>query len=126
MKTEICHQQEKSVAHPATGKHLLLTLRGCDLSVLNEDEQLRTLVKSAALATRATVLQLVSQRFEPNGITVIAVLAESHATLHTYPEEGVVFWDCFTCGETCDPELSTAVLLAKLRPTNVEANLVAR
>ena len=55
-------------------------------------------MRRAAAATGATVLQVICQRFAPQGVTALALLAESHASLHTYPEAGLAFWDCFTCG----------------------------
>jgi S-adenosylmethionine/arginine decarboxylase-like enzyme len=59
-------------------------------------------------------------------VTTLAVLAESHASLHTYPENKLVFWDCFTCGTTCDPELSVAVLVELLHATVISKQVVSR
>ena len=50
----------------------------------------------------ATLCEVMSHRFAPQGVTVLAMLAESHASVHTYPELGTVFVDVFTCGETAD------------------------
>jgi S-adenosylmethionine decarboxylase len=71
-------------------------------------------------------LQLASQKFSPQGVTAIAVLAESHASLHTYPESAVVFWDCFTCGDSCEPALSVPVLIEALKPLSVDQQIVSR
>ena len=114
------------VVHEATGTHLLLTLRGCAADILNDEVALSQLARAAAEATGATVLQICAHRFSPQGVTALAVLAESHASLHTYPESNVVFWDCFTCGTTCDPELSVQVLVEALRPASVAKQLVIR
>jgi S-adenosylmethionine decarboxylase proenzyme len=114
------------IVYEANGSHLLVTLRDCALEILNDEVALRELTRAAAEATRATVLQTCSHRFSPQGITVVVVLAESHASLHTYPESGVVFWDCFTCGSTCDPELSVAVLVDALKPTSLGKQVVFR
>src|ERR1700676_1848643 len=93
--------ESEKVVYEARGLHLLVTLRGCSPQMLNDEDRLRQVTHAAAEATGATVLQVCSHRFSPQGITVVVVLAESHASLHTYPESGVVFWDCFTCGSTC-------------------------
>lgn len=111
---------------PARGKHLLVTLSGCDANLLNDAEKLLELTREAATSTGATVLNLVSHAFSPQGVTALALLAESHASLHTYPEAGVVFWDCFTCGDTCDPNLSIAVLKRTLSPTSVQVEMIHR
>jgi S-adenosylmethionine decarboxylase len=112
--------------HEAVGTHLLLTLKGCAPEILNDAEVLKQLTEAAARATGATVLQLCSQQFSPQGVTTIAILAESHASLHTYPETTTVFWDCFTCGSKCNPERSIAVLTGVLRPEVVSRHLVER
>ena len=112
--------------HPTRGRHLLLTLEGCAADLLDDEQALAALVRRAALATGATVLQLISQRFAPQGVTALALLAESHASLHTYPERGVAFWDCFTCGDSCDPERSVPLLVLALAPTHARHEVVVR
>jgi S-adenosylmethionine decarboxylase len=114
------------VVYEARGTHLLLTLSRCAVENLNDESYLRDLTERAATATGATVLQLASQRFSPQGVTAVAVLAESHASLHTYPESAVVFWDCFTCGDTCIPSRSVEVLVEALKPEQVNQQTVAR
>lgn len=112
--------------HVAIGQHLLVTLNDCDIDILNDIDALRDLTMRAAVATGATVLNLCAQKFEPQGVTVVAVLAESHASLHTYPEVRKVFWDCFTCGSTCDPSKSIEVLSAALKTKNISARILER
>ena len=116
----------ESLIHEAKGIHLLLTLRECSADLLNDQTKLRELACAAAQATGATVLETFSHAFDPQGVTVIVVLAESHASLHTYPESGVVFWDCFTCGTKCQPELSVDVLVAALKPGSTDKQLIHR
>jgi S-adenosylmethionine decarboxylase proenzyme len=112
--------------YEASGTHLLLTLRNCAGAVIHDAEALKELAFAAATATGATVLEIVAHRFQPQGTTVVVVLAESHASLHTYPESDTVFWDCFTCGSSCQPELSEAVLTRALMPAAVNKKVVAR
>ncbi len=117
---------ENTEIHEACGIHLLITLRDCAAEILNDQSALGELVRAAASATGATVLDTHVYQFAPQGVTALAVLAESHASLHTYPESGVVFWDCFTCGTTCNPELSVPVLLEALHPSAINKQLVLR
>jgi S-adenosylmethionine decarboxylase len=119
-------ENKEELVYEATGVHLLLTLKGCSSELLNDPEKLGALAKLAAEASRATVLQICVQQFSPQGVTVAAVLAESHASLHTYPEWGTIFWDCFTCGTTCDPELGVPVLVNALKATSISKQLVQR
>jgi S-adenosylmethionine decarboxylase len=111
--------------HAPRGKHLLLTLAGCHLGLLDELQGLESLVRHAALATGSTVLSIQSHRFQPHGVTVLALLAESHLSLHSYPETGAVFVDCFTCGD-CDPCRCIPVLVEALRPLEIREDLIER
>lgn len=113
-------------AYEAAGTHLLLTLKECSSPVIHDAEKLKSLAFAAATATGATVLEIVAHRFQPQGTTVVVVLAESHASLHTYPESNTVFWDCFTCGSSCKPELSEQVLAEALLPESINKQLVKR
>jgi len=113
-------------AYPPHGRHLLLTLTGCPSPALDDLPALEELVQRAATATGATVLRIISQHFAPQGVTVLALLAESHASLHTYPDHGVAFWDCFTCGAACDPTASTAILRDALHSTALTHELIER
>lgn len=118
---------EPALVHEASGTHLLLTLTGCkNVALIESVDALKDLVRKAALSTGATIMQVVAQTFEPQGITVVAVLSESHASLHTYPESGVVFWDCFTCGTRCKPELSVDILKDALQAGHVNVQSVQR
>ncbi len=125
MLTESLDNQEE-VIHEASGRHLLLTLKNCSPDILNDESKLRELTRLAAESTGAQVLEICSHRFSPQGVTSIAVLAESHASLHTYPESNTVFWDCFTCGTTCNPELSIDVLKRALNPGHISKQVIAR
>ncbi len=119
-------ESDSSPEFEASGTHLLLNLSGCSFALLNDEETLRDLAQRAARATGASVLQMVSHRFSPQGVTVLLLLAESHASLHTYPESGVLFWDCFTCGQECKPELGVPVLVEALGPKTVSERLIQR
>ena len=119
-------QEIKAQVHEASGKHLLLTLRDCKADILNDLERLKELTREAAEATGATVLNLCAQPLEPQGVTAVAILAESHASLHTYPEANIVFWDCFTCGTTCDPQKSVSILQEALEAETVSFEIVSR
>ena len=112
--------------YEASGRHLLLTIGECRHDLLDDEKALRDLVLAAAEATGATVLDLCSRKFQPQGVTALVLLAESHASLHTYPEADVIFWDCFTCGTTCDPELSVEVLVRALGGKVVSKQIISR
>ena len=68
------------------GKHLILDFYGCNSELLNNYEQLKDLFEESLSLCNATVLKLTGNKFEPQGVTLLALLAESHASLHSWPE----------------------------------------
>ncbi|GAC1553420.1 MAG: adenosylmethionine decarboxylase [Herpetosiphon sp.] len=112
--------------HAPTGRHLLLTLHSCHPNVLDDPSRLADLVRAAVSATGAQVLNLTVHHFIPHGVTALALLSESHASLHTYPEQGLVYWDCFTCGADCDPLRSVSILVRALCPASIDQQLIVR
>jgi spermidine synthase len=96
------------------GRHVLAEFDGVEPALLDDPEFLTTTLRSALNRAGATVREVVSHRFEPHGVTVLALLAESHASLHTYPEFGSAFADVFTCGDRADPALAVRLLATAL------------
>ena len=85
------------------GRHLLVELYGCDRVRLDDEEFLRTHCVAAAEAMGATVVGVHAHRFQPMGVSVVVVLAESHLALHTWPEHGTASLDVFVCSHSTDP-----------------------
>ena len=88
--------------------------------------ELTSLMAEAATLAGATVLQTMSHVFEPQGLTVVLLLAESHMSLHTWPERDLVAVDIFTCGESMDPQRAIDRLGAALAPTRVVVKTLPR
>ena len=95
-------------------KHLLLELYKCNFDKLNDESFLRCTLNRAAKLANATVLNLISNKFEPQGVTAIALLAESHISIHTWPESNYSAVDIFTCGQKMMPELASQYLIESL------------
>lgn len=89
--------------HLAYGRHVLVDIADTRAEVLNDADALARALTEAALAEGTTVLGTIRHAFEPAGVTVLLLLAESHVSLHTYPEQGRAFFDAFTCGVRCEP-----------------------
>jgi S-adenosylmethionine decarboxylase len=96
------------------GKHCILELYGCDQARLDDEPFLRDTITTAARRAGATLLNLITHRFEPQGVTGLALLAESHISIHTWPESGYAAVDVFTCGDHTMPERACAVLADEL------------
>ena len=104
---------EQKLKHQS--KHLLLELYRCDYEKLNDESFLRCTLNRAAKLAKATVLNLISNKFEPQGVTAIALLAESHISIHTWPESNYSAVDIFTCGQYMMPEVASQSLIEALK-----------
>ena len=86
------------------GKHCILELYGCHQGKLNDEAFVRTTITAAAKYAGATLLNLITHHFEPQGVTGLALLAESHISIHTWPENQYAAVDVFTCGDHTMPD----------------------
>ncbi|KHE94054.1 MAG: adenosylmethionine decarboxylase [Candidatus Scalindua rubra] len=107
----------------AYGRHLLLEMWDCNRYILNDPEKITQIMCTAANDAGATVVKSIYHEFNPPGITAVAILSESHISVHTWPIEGYVAVDVFTCGTVADPQLAIKSLLEGFEPkehTSVE------
>ena len=95
-------------------KHFLLELYRCDFEKINDESFVRCILNRAAKLANAKVLNLISNKFEPQGVTAIALLAESHISIHTWPESNYSAVDIFTCGQNMMPEHASQYLTENL------------
>ena len=95
-------------------KHFLLELYKCDYEKLNDESFVRCTLNNSAKLANAKVLNLISNKFEPQGVTAIALLAESHISIHTWPESNYSAVDIFTCGQNMKPEKACKYLIEVL------------
>jgi len=98
----------------ALGKHLLLELKDCDREVLNDLGFLKSMLLAAASEARATVLGESFHHFNPQGVSGVVILAESHLFIHTWPECGYAAVDIFTCGDSVQPEKAARKVIREL------------
>tara|TARA_B100000965_G_scaffold332206_1_gene296637 strand:+ start:8305 stop:8637 length:333 start_codon:yes stop_codon:yes gene_type:complete len=84
-------------------KHILFTLRGCDADLLNDSYHIRTGLVAAAREAGSKIIDVSTHCFEPQGVTSIALLADSHLSIHTWPEKKIAVCDIFTCGDDTTP-----------------------
>lgn len=96
------------------GRHVTMDLREVSFDKLNDMTFLKSAMVEAASRCGATIVGESFVQFNPQGVTGVLVLSESHLSIHTYPEEGFAAIDCYTCGTTVDPEVATDYLKAAL------------
>ena len=100
------------------GMHLLVDLWGA--SRLDDPAHIDAALREAAIIAGATILHSHFHHFSPNGgVSGVVVLAESHISIHTWPERSFAAIDLFMCG-ACDPNLSIPVLQAAFSPSSID------
>lgn len=101
--------------HQTHGRHILLDVWGVDAETLNDLETIQEAMLGAAAAAGATVVDSTFHRFPVQGLSGVVVLAESHISVHTFPEHGYAAFDIFTCGSRVDPERACNHLVRAVR-----------
>lgn len=84
--------------HLPAGQHLLVDLKGMDSDFLNSEERLSKAMVEVVRETGLTLLSYHCHALTPTGVSCVGVLLESHISFHTWPEDGVITLDLFTCG----------------------------
>jgi S-adenosylmethionine decarboxylase len=107
------------------GKHYLLNLYGCSFVLLDDERCLIDLLENAAIVSGANVIQTISKKFEPQGVTILCLLSESHISIHTYPELGNCYVDIFTCG-AANPKIGCDLIIEQLNPQSYDLKFVGR
>lgn len=109
----------------SNGRHLILDLYDCDSEILNDYEELQRLLEASLVMAKANILRIFGEKFEPQGVTLLALLAESHASVHTWPEIGYCAIDLYTCGDKTQTHRAAEFLKTKLKAkTSEEKELV--
>ena len=102
------------------GTHLIIDL--WDATNLADPEHIDAVLREAAIATGATILHGHFHHFGPNsGVSGVLVLAESHVSIHTWPERDYAALDIFVCG-ACNPYLALPVLKKGFQPGSIQLN----
>jgi S-adenosylmethionine decarboxylase len=112
--------------HKFLGFHVIGEMYGVDFKLLNNLDYLEKSLKLGIKASGATLCSMQSKKFEPCGITILGLLSESHASIHTYPDSGSLFFDAFTCGTACDPQKIAQALVDALSPANHTLKVIPR
>ena len=111
---------------PAPGTHCILDLYDCPASLLNDRQFIEQAMRDAAKQGLATLLNEVSHQFSPQGVTALGLLAESHLSVHTWPEHCYAAVDVFTCGDNAKPEQACMFLAERLEAKRHNLQTIAR
>lgn len=110
----------------AAGLHAIIELYDCPHDLLDDEAHVRETICQAAEVAGANLLNLSSHGFSPHGVTALALLAESHISIHTWPELGYAAADIFTCGRQDLVTAATEFMVKKLGAGRHTATSLAR
>ncbi|MEW6068039.1 MAG: adenosylmethionine decarboxylase [Nitrospirota bacterium] len=102
----------------ALGTHLLLELKDCNPEILKDLNKVKDAMISAAKEAKATIIDVSFREFSPFGISGMIIIAESHLSVHTWPEYGYAAVDIFTCGDFIKAEIAASYLVKELECKN--------
>lgn len=98
-----------------TGCHCMVELYDCPPELLNDEKAVTQALREAVDKGLADLLNLISHKFHPQGVTALGLLSESHISIHTWPEHGYAAADVFTCGDRADAEVACLYLVGALQ-----------
>jgi S-adenosylmethionine decarboxylase len=99
----------------ALGRHLLVELHGCHPDSLKKVDVVKDILVGAARACGATIVDVAFHEFNPFGVSGVVVIAESHLSIHTWPEYRYAAVDIFTCGDVIKPERAVDYIASRFR-----------
>jgi len=112
--------------------HVFADFWGCPREQLENASFLEAAVKETAYLVGTDLLKIDSHQFRSpgagysRGVTVYAILSESHIAIHTYPEAGFAAIDIYVCGRHCNPRRGLEYLRERLRPTSISFSEMVR
>ena len=107
------------------GTHLILDMSGIDFLLLDSMEDFIKFIEGTLWDFECTVLGTQKHKFEPQGFTAVIMLAESHLSIHTWPERGVAACDVFTCGDARTEQIALQII-KWFSPINYDLKKITR
>ena len=98
------------------GEHIALDIIGTKKEY--DPSFFENLIHKISKAAKVTVLEISKYKFEPQGFTILALLAESHMSFHTFPEKGIISFDFFTCGKI-NPSIALEIIKKEIKHTRI-------
>ena len=107
-------------------KHILFDLEGCDKDLLDDARFVRNSLFHASLLSESEIIKIDFHKFYPQGVTAFAMLADSHISIHTWPDKGVAKCDIFTCSDKAKPEKAVEYVGEALEAEQIDSDTFNR
>lgn len=108
------------------GLHILADLYGVNPELIDRVEDIRHLLESAVKVADLTKISSHYYQFQPHGATGVVLLAESHISIHTWPEHGLATVDVYTCGDPSKAYKAMDYITSTLEPTRIDKQVHER
>jgi len=108
------------------GEHYLVDLHGCDAELIAVAKPTEEALLNAATRCGSTIIEHHFHQFSPHGVSGVILIAESHFSVHTWPEDGFVAVDIFTSGDVMKPEVAIKILEEAFSAERVDVMKVTR
>jgi len=110
----------------ALAKHFIAELYDCDREILNDVSAVEQALLKGAEAAKATIVGHSFHHFSPHGVSGVVIIAESHISIHTWPEYGYAAVDIFTCGDLTDNDTAISMIRKELHAGRILATEMKR
>jgi S-adenosylmethionine decarboxylase len=117
---------QKEIQKPVVGTHVFGNLYGVDSFLLKDLAATKEIILKAAELGNLHIIDVIEKQFniinspDLGGVSVIALLVESHIAVHTWPESNYVTVDIYSCGKDSKPEAALDYIVSKFSPADVE------
>ncbi len=108
------------------GKHIIAELYGVPKELISNEKAVREIVEDVVKRAGLTKVGSVYKQFNPHGVTGIVLIAESHVSIHTWPEYELVNLDVFTCGDTGKVDEAFELFLKRFKPKSYRHYILDR
>jgi S-adenosylmethionine decarboxylase len=109
-----------------TSHHFLIELRSVESSLLDNLNEIEQIFLNSLVGSGATYINHYFHKFSPQGVSGVVVIAESHLSIHTWPEDGYAALDVFTCGNKEIGDTVVQNLLKSFQTDNYDIKYVLR
>ncbi|AEC51738.1 S-adenosylmethionine decarboxylase proenzyme [Pyrococcus sp. NA2] len=108
------------------GHHYIVEAAGCDPEIIGDADKIREIFLEAARRGNMEVKASYFFKFSPMGVSGVVIVAESHISVHTWPEKGYAALDVYTCGEKADPEKAVDYILEQFKAQYAHVSEIKR
>lgn len=108
------------------GVQLMAEMWECNPVQIDDPQKIEAIMLEAAKKAGAEVIGSMFHEFEPQGVSGVVVISESHLTIHTWPELSYAAMDIFTCGETVDPWVALELMAKHFETEEIQTMEISR